>query len=164
MISLFSHRNYRIKQVLRERKRWPWLVTDPWGQISYHRGRLMYDLKQTMATASNMLSLVSSYCIQDTLRFANKPIHLTRVSKPIKSNDRKKHWHKQTNKQTKIDWYTTRILWATNTVSNDSHYWSREQNNKQRNNAPRHKRQWSSRLSGSSENRAYKRCRPTEGN
>ena len=35
------------------------------------------------------------------------------------------------------------------------------QKNEQQNNRPRHKKQWSSRLFGSSENRAYKRCRPS---
>ena len=38
------------------------------------------------------------------------------------------------------------------TVWNVSHYWSREEMDEQQNNGPRHKKQWSCRLSGSSEN------------
>ena len=34
-----------------------------------------------MAMASNMLSNVSSYCIQDTLRFANKPMMAMAINK-----------------------------------------------------------------------------------
>ena len=50
---------------------------------------------------------------------------------------------------------------ATCIIYNILHGWSRGQNSEQQNNAPRYKKQCSCRLSGSSENRAFKRCRST---
>ena len=47
---------------------------------------------------------------------------------------------------------------ATCIVCHVPHYWSREQKNEQQNNAPTHIKQWSYRLSGSSENKAYNSC------
>ena len=53
------------------------------------------------------------------------------------------------------------IIKASSTVCNVLHGWSREQKNEQPNNAPSPKNQCSCRLSGSSENRAFERCRST---
>ena len=50
------------------------------------------------------------------------------------------------------------------TIDNVSHGWSRGQKNEQQNNVPSPKKQCSYRLSGSSENRAFERCKSTKIN
>ena len=59
-------------------------------------------------------------------------------------------------------YHFTKQLWATCTVYNVLHGWSRGQKNEQQNNAPSPKKQCSCRLLGSSENRAFETCRSTE--
>ena len=53
------------------------------------------------------------------------------------------------------------LFGATCTICNVLRGWSRGQNNEQQNNVPSPKRQCSCRLSGPSENRAFKGCRST---
>ena len=59
-------------------------------------------------------------------------------------------------------YHFTKQLWATCTVFNVLHGWSRGQKNEQQNNAPNPKKQCSCRLLGSSENRSFESCRSTE--